>query len=313
MKNRRRGHFEEDPHLERWLISYADYMTLMFALFVVLYAFALAKEENYRLLTNSLVDIFHLSEPAAEDGHGLGVLNAQDNIADIEQYSPGMLDTRGSSPVEGDNQIINLDTPMVGTPFSSMKEKLNTDLLELVNQGSVKIEEKDDWLLIELSSGLLFESGNATPRNSTRELLIQVTSTISQANNFIRVRGYTDDQPINNEVFKSNWQLSVARATAIVEQLQQQGIEPPRLAIEGYGQYQPKSANDTAAGRASNRRVVIALSRFGWKPPAVLTTEPAIASENQVPPTVADSEEMQVIELPGGGIRITTRKEKETL
>ena len=310
MKYRRSRHFEENAHLERWLISYADYMTLMFALFVVLYAFALAKEENYRYLTESLSDIFHLAGPAGQESKGADLLLAKDSLSEIEQHHPGLLPESGSDPVEGDSQLVNLDKPLAGTPFSSMKEQLSTDLLELIEEGYVNVDQKDDWLTIELSSGLLFGSGSAAPRGSTRQIIQQILQTVGKANNYIRVRGYTDNQPINNELYQSNWQLSVARATAIVEVMQSLGVAPPRLAIEGYGEFQPKDSNDTVQGRANNRRVVIALSRFGWQPPVVEEpVVPAKTLDKDLAVVAPDEDEIRVIELPNGGLRITTRKE----
>ena len=214
--------------------------------------------------------------------------------------------------MEGDSQIINLDKPLAGTPFSSMKEQLSTDLLELIEEGYVNVDEKDDWLTIELSSGLLFDSGSAAPRGITRQIIQQILQTVSNANNYIRVRGYTDNQPINNEVYQSNWQLSVARATAIVEMMQSEGIAPPRLAIEGYGEFQPKDSNETVQGRANNRRVVIALSRFGWQPPPAIEIQaaPTETVNKDLAVIAPDEDEIRVIELPNGGLRITTRKEK---
>jgi len=319
LNNRRRSSLQDDPHTERWLISYADYMTLLFAVFVVLYAFAIVKEENYAILSQSFGTIFHLEGQVSQGALGDelthvsdALLDSGDKLLEVQLFNKGLLDEAGSEPVEGDSQLINLDKKLQGTPFSSMVEKLQTDLLEVLEQGYAKIEQDDNWLTIEFSGGLLFGSASASTRPATISLLKRVVNTIAPANNYVHVRGYTDDQPINNEQFKSNWQLSSARASAIVELLQTLDIAPQRLAIEAYGQYQPKVANTDATARSQNRRVVIAISRYAWQPPSKdLLVTPVIAAQAVTADIKsAVDNEVKVIELPHGGLRITTRNEE---
>lgn len=319
LNSHRRSSIQDDNHTDRWLVSYADYMTLLFAVFVVLYAFAAVKKENYKILAESFDTIFHLEGRANQGGLGVRPLDpseiplvSADRLTAREKFYPGILEEAGSEPVKGDSQLVNIDKKLNGTPFSSMIEKLQTDLLEVLEQGYAKIEQDDNWLTIEFSSGLLFDSGSATTRPATKILLEQVIKTIAPANNYVHVRGYTDSQPINNELFKSNWQLSSARASAIVELLQLLAIEPGRLAIEAYGQYQPKVANDSASARAINRRVVIAISRYGWQPPSVINVSEAEGSEADPVLTAVPvaANQVKIIKLPHGGLRITTRNEE---
>lgn len=319
MLNNRRAQnlVQEDTHLERWLVSYADYMTLLFALFVVLYAFALIKEEKHTILSNSLGEIFHLAGKKEQGGLGKVEQNSSDTpltsgdkVAELNDFNKGLLDEVGSEPVPGDSQIVKPEVKHLGTPFSSMKEKLQQDLLEVVEKGYAQIEQDDNWLTIEFRSGLLFDSGSAVTRSATKAVLRQVIGTIAPANNYVHVRGYTDDQSINNEQFQSNWQLSSARASAIVQELQQLDIAPQRLAIEAYGQYRPKVDNTDAATRAQNRRVVIAISKYGWVKPSPVVATATEQKAPQQPQPLPDSKEIQVIELPNGGIRITTRRQE---
>ena len=127
------------------------------------------------------------------------------------------------------------------------------------------------------------------------------------------MRGYTDDETIRNEIFRSNWELSVARATSILVELEALGINSARMAIEGYGQYSPFADNSTAAGRAENRKVVIALSKYGLPPKKEVKkgeqeSEPeAVKHEVELP---SDDDTIKIIRLPHGGIRITTRNEQ---
>ena len=316
LNSRRRSSISDDTHTERWLISYADYMTLLFAVFVVLYAFAIVKNDDYKILSHSLGVVFHLDGHDKQGGQGSIPLNSSDRkltsgdkISPLDQFNQGLLEEAGTEPVAGDSELVNIDKKLLGTPFSSMTEKLQTDLLEILEQGYAKIEQDDNWLTIEFSSGLLFGSGSATTRPATRDLLGQVIKTIAPANNYVHVRGYTADHPINNEQFKSNWQLSSARASAIVELLQQLNIAPQRLAIEAYGQYKPKIANDSVQSRAANRRVVIAISRYAWQPPLpekVIVNK--VTSKVDVAVNEVGSKEIKFIKLPNGGLRITTRE-----
>ena len=121
------------------------------------------------------------------------------------------------------------------------------------------------------------------------------------------MRGYTDNQPINNEIFRSNWTLSAARAEAVLTALVGKGIAPERLAYEAYGEFSPFADNGSEQGRLQNRKVVVAISRFAWVPPA--TVKPLTGTPVQDELQSVDSEKIRVIALPGGGIRITTRQD----
>ena len=137
---------------------------------------------------------------------------------------------------------------------------------------------------------------------------------INPIDNFIRVRGYTDDLPINNELFSSNWELSVARATSVLRILEQLGTAPKRMAIEGFGQYYPSVSNDSPEGRASNRKVVIAVSRYAYQAQVSEAAEPQAAAatqqlQQQLEQITQEDGSIRVIALPGGGIRITTRQD----
>ncbi len=140
---------------------------------------------------------------------------------------------------------------------------------------------------------------------------------IGEASNFIRVRGYTDNQAINNEIYSSNWELSVFRATAILRVLEKQGLNPARMAIEGYGQYYPSSDNLTAQGRARNRKVVVAISKYGLEKANLLNTptidlkvvEEIVTPKLSAEENIEQSNNIKVIRLKDGGIRITTRND----
>ena len=126
------------------------------------------------------------------------------------------------------------------------------------------------------------------------------------------MRGYTDNQQINNEIFRSNWTLSAARAEAVLTALIAKGIAPQRLAYEAYGGVFSFTDNSTEQGRLQNRKVVVAISKFAWVPPVPVST-PSVQPVTETPvPAVqqaVEAGEVKVITLPGGGIRITTRQD----
>lgn len=304
----RRLHNNDKNDVERWLVSYADYMTLMFALFVVLYAAASVNEGKYEYLVDSFYAATKQFTGANDKVQTLGLLD-NDGHELIDPMGSGLLDDAGS-PVEAGQEMTQVEHKNLGAPLATMKTEVNEALLKELDNGQVKVTVEDDWITLDISSGLIFPSGSARISPSADDLLSRLSKVLEQNNNFVRVRGYTDDQSINTELFASNWELSVARATQILKRFQSQGIIPQRLAVEGYGQYAPVASNNTEQGREQNRRVVVAVSKFAYQPPA--TPEPTLEPSSEpvtLAPQQQDSKEMQEIQLPNGGVRFTTRQE----
>ncbi|MFT6917786.1 MAG: chemotaxis protein MotB [Cognaticolwellia sp.] len=314
-RQRARRHQVEHENVERWLVSYADYMTLLFALFVVLYAMAIVNEKPFATATESLGRVFKAHEEQTKNrGHGDDILPV--NSAKIKQilFGDAIVDVAEPEPeiVSGDVTLSTVSDAQVASSLRSLEKDLHEALYELVESGYAQLQIDGDWLEVELNSSLLFPSGSASPTNGAKDVLLVIYQVIADTNNYIRVRGYTDNQAIKTEVFSSNWELSVFRATAILRTLEALTLNPARMAIEGYGQYYPGADNTTAAGRAKNRRVVIALSKYGLESADVVAT-PTISEENVAvinrnSISMAD-DEIRVIELDNGGIRITTRAE----
>ena len=162
---------------------------------------------------------------------------------------------------------------------------------------------------------MLFSSGSSSLTRNAKTILAAIQEIIGPVDNYVRVRGYTDNQPINTEIFPSNWELSIARATAVVRELEQLQLIPARMAIEGYGEYYPTADNMTAEGRAANRRVVIAISTFAYSEPE---EAPVALTQQQIDSTVQqlkalekkqDDNTIKIIQLENGALRITTRSE----
>jgi len=315
---RKRRHIVEHDNIHRWLVSYADYMTLMFALFVVLYAMAMVNEKPFESITESFGRVFQADDHDTKNrGHGDGVLMVNTSKTNKKLYGNGILAIAGPELLDNEQSLSNISDAQVGSNLSSLEDELNTALYELVESGFAQLKIDGDWLEIELNSGLLFPSGSSSATHSAEAILAVIFDVIGQASNFIRVRGYTDNQAINNEIFSSNWELSVFRATAILRVLEKQGINPGRMAIEGYGQYYPSSDNLTAQGRARNRKVVVAISKYGLEKANLLNTptidlkvvEEIVTPEFSVEQGIEQSNNIKVIRLRDGGIRITTRND----
>lgn len=314
---RKRRHTVEHDNVHRWLVSYADYMTLMFALFVVLYAMAMVNEKPFESVTESIGRVFQADkEQKKNKGHGDDILPVNSSKTNKRLYGNGILEEAGPELVEGEVTLSNVSDSQVGTNLTSLETELHTALYELIESGYAQLQIDGDWLEIELNSGLLFPSGSSSPTNSAKLILEIIYDVIGSSSNFIRVRGYTDNQPINNEVYSSNWELSVYRATAILRTLEELSMDPARMAIEGYGEYYPSTTNKTAEGRAQNRRVVIAISKYGLEKANLLAT-PTISVKDVAKikdisvPEDTENNNIKVIQLKNGGIRITTRDENE--
>lgn len=307
---------EQSEDLDRWLVSYADYMTLMFALFVVLYALAIIKEEQYEVLSQTLGSVFENEASQGTGVKGEGVLIENEVIeTEFEAYGTSLNEQKGPELVDGEVDVSNITEERLGHPLESLEEDLNNALFDLVENGYAKVEQDGDWLTIELNAGLLFISGSASATSAAKLVLEEIMLTIGPVNNFIRIRGYTDNQPISTEIYPSNWELSVARAASVLRVLEQLDINPARIAIEGYGQYAPFDDNSTEQGRRNNRKVVIALSKYAWHPPAVTkSAQNANKSQTNAKLTGANSgdyDKVQIIKLPTGGLRITTRRDEQ--
>jgi chemotaxis protein MotB len=129
---------------------------------------------------------------------------------------------------------------------------------------------------------------------------------LSQIDNYIRVRGYTDENSIDSELYPSNWELSAARATRVLRELQTKGVAPARMALEAYAEFAP---DETSMSTRKNRRVVIALAKTLWQPKVGVSSETPVKAEDE-PTKQPDSETMLAVPLEGGGVRFTTRQEE---
>lgn len=250
---RRRRIEEDDQHnKERWLISYADFITLLFAFFVVMYSVSSVNEGKYKVLSETLTGVFNAPQRSVRpievgDHPAPGVTRAADDV-----IQPQVREAPRNPAISEEGRTEAL---------RAMADKLTLAFDELISQGVVTVESNEAWLELSLRNSLLFGSGDAEPHYDAFPVVETIASVLVNRDNAIRVEGFTDNQPIRTSAFPSNWELSAARAAAVVRMLTMEGIEGERLAAVGYGQHQPVARNDTEEGRRRNRRVVLLVSR----------------------------------------------------
>lgn len=272
---RRRKQEEEHENHERWLVSYADFITLLFAFFVVMYSISQVNESKYRVLSNTLTAAFNQPEFKL-DPMQVGEI-AKSNPTNLIQLDVMAIKEREG---QGDGEErAAADQSELPDEFRRISEQVERQLRELVSQSLVTMRGNEEWLEISLSSSLLFDSGEAMLSNKALPVLGQIAAILHGQPNPVRVEGFTDNVPIHTARFPSNWELSSARAVSVVQFFIEEGLDPDRLVAVGYGEFQPVADNGTVEGRARNRRVVLMISKTGRLRPALRPLEPRREAE----------------------------------
>lgn len=242
MAERKRRHAEEEhENHERWLVSYADFITLLFAFFVVMYSISAINEGKYRVFSDSVVEAFR--KPGANLVAPVMVV----------QGTPGKIPMDAvikNSQVESQNRE-NRES------LKKMAEEVEEVLEPLVKAGKVKVTVTSRGILIEMSDSILFSPGQAILAPVAVLAMRSVASVVAPGQFPITIEGHTDNIPIHNTLFPSNWELSAVRATTVLRIFVDSGVTADRLTAIGYGDQRPLDGNDTPEGRARNRRVNI--------------------------------------------------------
>lgn len=220
---RKKREEDKDNH-DRWMISYSDFITLLFAFFVVMYATSSVNEGKYKTFGYSLSNAF-LNKPAPP---------------------------RSLEPPESKSILQQRQKKMQG-----IAQDIYTVMSPLVRMGKVRVMQSNLGVTVEINASLLFKSGQASLEPDSVKALQAVAGVLKDDNHAIRVMGYTDNTPIDTPFFPSNWELSSARASSVVRLFAENGIDPSRMVVEGYAENQPVASNGTTEGRARNRRVTI--------------------------------------------------------
>jgi chemotaxis protein MotB len=230
---------------DRWLVSYADFITLLFGFFVVLYAFSKADEKKQVEVTASIDTAFR----------SLGIFSESARHA-----AKGAKSSAGAeTPAIPMNIVMGEDVlspARVKDDLEQIRRDLTQTLSNQIASHTVSIKMGRDGLVISLREAGFFSSGSATPRAETLTTLRQVATSLGRTRYDLRIEGHTDNVPIHSAEFDSNWELSSARATRMARLfLELKAIPPERLSAAGYAEFHPVASNDSADGRAENRRV----------------------------------------------------------
>lgn len=220
---------------DRWLVSYSDFITLLFAFFVVLYAFSKASQRKQ-------IQVSHAIDSAFQD---LAMLPLSENREDEFRIS--------ASALMQDNLI---SPAKVKEDLEHMRRELEMALGTQIANHTVGIKMNREGLVISLREAGFFNSGSAEPRADSAATLHQIATSLNHTPYDVRVEGHTDNVPIHTAEFDSNWELSSARATRVARiLLALDAIPANHLSAAGYAEYRPMASNDTPEGRSENRRV----------------------------------------------------------
>jgi len=289
-KRGRRGGAVEHENEERWLLTYADMLTLLFALFMVLFSISSVNISKYQVLQQSLKAAF--SGSILPGGRAI----LQSGSESTSAHTPATAEVPSIVPLVP--TPTSRSSSSTGSANTAAQPMTSADLQAALNSMSASIAEQDTFeklkeqmdayakahgfgnkvqTIVErrglvvrvLTDNLLFDSGSATLQTGADQLLHEVAQLLNlDKSHPITVEGHTDNQPIHNAQFPSNWELSTARATNVVRFLITQGVSAYRLGAVGYADLHPIASNATAGGRAQNRRVEIVLMRLNPVPPS---------------------------------------------
>jgi chemotaxis protein MotB len=264
----RRKRVEVQINHDRWLVSYADFITLLFAFFVVMYSVSSINEDKYRVLSDSMVAAFQNPDPVVEMVGESEIVVASPLPADLirtvpteiiveeaEEVTSGLPEEAPKEKLERDFSQDLLDSAEI--EVNKIAENVESRLEESIDEGIISIKRNKFWLEVEIKSNLLFPSGGSRLIPESIPLLVELSDSFVDLPNRIHIEGFTDNEPINTPEFPSNWELSGARAAAVVRLFERNGVAPSRLAAIGYGEYHPVAENLNEEGRAKNRRVVL--------------------------------------------------------
>lgn len=226
---RKRGAPDEHENHDRWLVSYADFITLLFAFFVVMYAISQVNEGKYRVLSDALTEAFK-PEP-----RGDGAQRPPEAQPPVPPPERGAADQR----------------------MRTIASELLQALEPLVKDGQVRVNESALGISVEISASILFQVAEAQLETESARALTAVARVLAGVPNQVQVQGHTDTAPIATPQFPSNWELSGARASSVVRLFIDNGVAPQRLVAVGYADTRPVESNDSLAGRARNRRVTV--------------------------------------------------------
>ena len=274
----RKKHHEDHENHERWLVSYADFITLLFAFFVVMYSISQINEGKYRVLSDALLQAFKpeghaptaVQPPSDQHGANTGVPSG---------LIPRLPMKRGDDPVKRAKR----------ERMQNIARDVLKALEPLVKEGQVRVTESARGIAVEINASVLFKSAQAVLEPNSVRALAAVAQVLSRTDNAIEIEGHTDREPISTSQFPSNWELSGARASSVVRLFIDAGVAPQRLVASGYADTRPVDSNNTPEGRARNRRVTVMIHADQGEPEAPVSAPPPVGTP-EVPAPVNPSD-----------------------
>ncbi|WKJ91073.1 flagellar motor protein MotD [Methylomonas montana] len=249
MSRRRRRPLQQADNHDRWMVSYADFVTLLFAFFVVMYSISSVNQGKYETFSESLDQALFHNEKIQKEADPIQIGTIPTTIQPIEL--PNLL--------TAEERELSEEIMQEKRRLDEVSQEFQRALQPFVESQLVGIKKHDFWVELEMNSELLFASGKAELSSKAVPVLQKVAEAVRDVPNVINVEGYTDNVPISTGFYPSNWDLSSARATSVVKELVKNNIPPTRLSAVGYGEFHPIADNKDEAGRFKNRRVVLVL------------------------------------------------------
>ncbi|MDP2072229.1 flagellar motor protein MotD [Methylotenera sp.] len=240
---------DDEESTDRWLVSYADFITLLFAFFVVMYSISSVNQGKYNELTSSMGTAFTGGSASSQLKINTKPSPGADSKLKGQPYS--MIKPLPLS------HLYNEKMRREREAMTGMGVDLSNKLSPLINEGKVRVVQNNRGIRIDINDSLLFNPGSADLAGAASGVLNEIAPMIKDNQRLIQVEGHTDNIAIHNDTFFSNWELSAVRASSVVRMLSEAGIADGRLSALGFGSTQPISENATVSGRAKNRRVSI--------------------------------------------------------
>jgi len=320
----RRHKHEEHTNHEAWAIPYGDLITLLLAFFVVMYAMSSVNEGKYRVLSDSLVAAFRgapktltpiqVGEKQVGSGADIQVTLVQQAMLEgqprqmLEPTPMLMTDTARTSNASGPTGARDSESMAAAEAaraaalrsaamqeLEAVAKDVELAMADLIQEDLIIVRRHGLWVEVEIRTDILFPSGVARLSPESGAVLRRLAATLKPFPNPIRVEGHTDNVPIKTREFRSNWELSSARAATVVHLLMEEGVEPSRLAVIGLGEYRPAQSNTTPEGRNANRRVLLVIlgadrapegdptQTLTDEPPSIAPADPAVQPSTEPP------------------------------
>jgi chemotaxis protein MotB len=254
----RRGKRAEHSSNDRWLVSYADFITLLFAFFVVMYSISSVNEAKYKVFSESLNIAFtkqiNPTSPLVPPNQPL--------VAPAQQQRPTIVTLANRNKVLVDKRTAQLGEQQrkIDDRMKKLANGLSQVMASMIKQRMVNINQTKRGVVMDISASTLFGTGEVVLQDSSLDVLRQVAAVLSKEDMPIEVEGHTDDTPIATAQFPSNWELSSARASSVVRVLIDSGVPAKHVAVMGLASNQPLVPNNSAENRARNRRVTITIA-----------------------------------------------------